>query len=186
MSIEKIIATIPRSNEKQRKTMREHALTALQTGDPKLVADAKTLLEELDYFEDKETQSQNDAFKQTIANLISASLEERVVTAFQADHPTDTETKLIQVLLDYPNSTCSELSTHIGWHPDAWDMGFGSICSQRRAYFEAAANPLRGDKSPNIPLLAFQVRDENGKICYSMKPEAVEAFRLLGFRVQSA
>ena len=140
----------------------------------------------MNYFEAKEGLARTVNFTRTITGLVSASLTERVVTAFQSDPPTDTENRLIQVLLDNPHSTCTELSTHIGWHPDAWDMGFGSVCSQRRAYFKATTNVLRGDKSPNIPLLAFQERDENGKIRYTMKPEAVEAFKRLGFRVKSA
>lgn len=117
-----------------------------------------------------------------ITSLANASLTQRVVIAFQNVQPSLTEERLIQVLLDFPGSTCAQLSVQIGWEPNTWDMGFGALCGQRTPFLRALAGTAKEGASNNLPLLTLQFRRDDGAICYTMKPEAVEAFKQLGFR----
>jgi hypothetical protein len=183
MNIEKILAQIPKTSADERRTMRGHALSKLETADLKWVEAAAVVLAALDGYEADQKQAADAERKAQIEALLNAPAVDRIQAAFEFDSLRESERRLIQVLLDHPGGTCAELSAGIGWAPNTWDMGFGSICAQRYGFFASAKSNERG-KGHNIPLLADQIRGENGEIRYTMKPEAVEAFGRLGFRVK--
>ena len=176
MSVEKLIANVPVRSDAERKVMREHALTWLQSGNAVQVADANQLLTALEAFETSKAA-------ELLARVASAPLAQRVVVAFKTVKPSATEERLIQVLLDNPGSTCAELSSKIGWAPNTWDMGFGALCAQRALILHALADTPKEGPSSNLPLLTLQCRGGDEAIRYTMKPEAIEAFKQLGFRV---
>ncbi|WP_164155267.1 hypothetical protein [Sandarakinorhabdus rubra] len=180
MSIERIIASIPNRTALERKTMRAHALAKLDSANPEQIAEAQKLLAALDDHE----QHLTEADMATIKALAGKPLSERVKAAFEIDPPSPTEQRLIQVLLANPGGNCAELSTKIGWAPNTWDLGFGAICAQRAAYLNELSGTPSAGKSANLPLLTLQDRGEDGIIRYTMKPEAVAAFRHLGFQVK--
>ena len=120
-----------------------------------------------------------------LADLDQASPIERIGIAFELDQPSRTEDKLIQTLLDHPGSTCAELSHLHGWEETAWDMQYGIMCAKRQEYLWPLEPDVREELKPSIDMLTFKKRGEDGVLRYTPKPEAVEAFRKLGFRVKS-
>lgn len=182
MNVEKAIAAIPKRTADELKVMRGHADVLLQSGQPAQIAAGQQLLAALDAHVSAQAQARTDL----IASLAGKPLAQRVLTAFQHAPPSAEEAALIQVLLDHPGGTCSQLSTAIGKHPNSWDMNFGSLCANRASFLrDLAGTPAEG-KSSNLPLLTLQERNPDGTICYTMKPEAVTAFAQLGFRVNQA
>lgn len=182
MNVEKIIAGIPRRTAAERQTMRESAIALSQTGKQAEIEGAQRLLSALDAHEAGLAQARSDL----IQNLAGKPLAKRVLVAFQQSPPSQAEEQLIQVLLDHPGSTCAQLSVAIGHKPNTWDMGFGSLCSERASFLRDLGGTASEGKSSNLPLLTLQERTPDGAICYTMKPEAVTAFRQLGFRVKQA
>ncbi len=180
MSIDRIIASIPTLSTDQRKGMRTNAVERLASGDPKWAKDAPLLLAALDAQEESEARSRNEARTARMAELENSTVVERIVTAFELEAPTSTETKVIQALLDHPGGSCAELSTSIGWDPVAWDMQFGSLCSRRVEVLWPLEPLVREEANGYIRLLTTQHRDEHQTIRYEMRPEAVAAFKVLG------
>ncbi len=178
MGIEKLIASIPNRTDIERKTMRTNAEARLDF-DPQ----AGLLVAALDEFELERKRKGEEQRRRAVESLDSSPLSERVKIAFH-DLESETDRRVVQVLLDYPGSTCAELSEKLGWAPNTWDMHFGSICAVRADFLrDLRGTPAEG-RSANLPLLTLQERSEDNAIRYTMKPEAVEGFRLLGFRVK--
>ena len=141
MSVDKLIAGIPKRSEPERKVMRKRALVVMQSVSPAVAADASCLFVALEAF----ATDQLTAREQLVKSLAAEPLTKRVVVAFQTVEPSPTEALLIRVLLNNPDSTCAELSTRIGWAPNTWDMAFGAQC-QKRSNFPSRTgrNPKRG------------------------------------------
>jgi hypothetical protein len=179
MSIEKIIVGIQKRSPQERKTMREHALKWLESGDHGKISDATRLIAALDAQEGLEGDQRTAA----AGKLAKGPLVDRIAAAFTHDPPAETERKLIQVLLDNPNSSCAQLSVKIGWAPTTWDMGFGSVCAKRADFLRELSDTVVQGQSKNLQLLTPTTRGEDGTILYSMKPEAVAGFKSVGFPV---
>lgn len=182
MNVEKIIAGIPKRTAAERKTMRESAIVLLQSGQPAQIEGAQRLLIALDAHEAALVQARSDL----VQNLAGKPLVQRVLVAFQQAPPSQAEEQLIQVLLDHPGSICAQLSVAIGHKPNTWDMGFGSLCSERASFLRDLGGTAAEGRSNKLLLLTLAERNPDGAICYTMKPEAVTAFRQLGFRVKQA
>lgn len=182
MSIDKLIAKIPTMSPDERKTMRANAKAKATTGD----ANAAKVLAALDAQDAEENRLPQQARAEKIAELDQASPTERVKLAFELEPITPGEDKLIQTLLDHPGSTCAELSRMHGWQDNAWDMQFGKLCKKRAPWLLPRGTMMADDDLVALPLLTLKERDDEGLLRYWMRPEAVEAFKLLGFRVKSA
>ena len=177
MSVDKLIAGIPKRSEPERKVMRKRALAAMQSGSAAVAADASHLFVTLEAF----PTDQLSAREQLVKSLAAEPRTKRVVGAFQTVEPSPTEARLIRVLLNNPDSTCAELSTRIGWAPNIWDMAFGALYQKRSHFLRALAGTPSEDASSFLPLLTLPSRGPDGVIRYTMKPEAAEAFRQLGY-----
>lgn len=184
MNIEQTIARITELTSQQRHTMRGNAVMKLAGTDGKWIKDAQALITALDDFDSGQERSHSAAKLKRISELEGKTASERIFAAFELDQPSETDEKLIRVLLDNPGSTCAELSVKIGWHPQAWDMGFGSLCSQRMEYLWPLEPLARVEKKGFIRFLTVQQRGDDEVIRYTMKPEAVEALARLGFRAK--
>lgn len=160
--------------------MRANAVEKLARADAKWIAQAQTLLTALDEFDSEQIRTHTAAKTKRIAELEGQPATERIVGAFELEPPSETDVKLIRVLLDNPNSTCAQLSSKIGWHPDAWDMAFGSLCSRRMECLLPLEPNAREDKKGFIRFLTVQQQGDDGIIRYTMKPEAVAALARLG------
>ncbi len=181
MNIQQTIARIPLLTAQQRDTMRANAIAKLAAADDKWIKDAQALITALDEFDCGQTRMNSAAEAKRIAELEGKSAAERIASAFEFAPPSETEHKLIRVLLDNPGSTCAELSSKIGWHPAAWDMAFGSMCSQRMEYLWPLEPTAREERKGFIRFLTVQRRGHDEEIRYTMKPEAVEALASVGF-----
>lgn len=172
MSIEKIIASIPKMSAAERDKVRQRAEARLisSAGDK----DAESVLAALDAF-DQRIQSQEEA---ALAELRAGPPARLIKAAFENMPPTQTEMTMIQILIDNPDSTCAELSGALGWQPNTWDMQFGSLCARRRRYF-GPIDPADIDMSENLSLLLARRRDESGTLRYTLCDDALEAFREL-------
>ena len=180
MSIEKLIASLPNKTPAERAAMRARAEARLCV-DP----NAASFLEALADLEARERANADAHYQEALAQTTGKPLADRVRLAFEHFPVTDAERPVIQVLLDYPSSTCAELSGKLGWAPNTWDMHFGSICAARADFLrDLRGTPAEG-RSANLPLLTMQERGDDNVIRYTRKLEAVEGVQLLGFRVKS-
>jgi hypothetical protein len=177
MNIEKLVTSIPTLMPEQRKVMRGNIMDKLQSGDPAKVESAKALLEALDAFEANLSVQRTKEMEE----LSRRPFAERLTVAFQQDPLSETEARLLLVLLDSPGGSCAELSARMGWAPNTWDMGMGSLCAQRRDWLHGFSAKGEG-KSENLALLTVQTRGEAGEIRYTLKPEIEAVLTGLGMR----
>jgi hypothetical protein len=185
MSIEPTLAKIPTMTADQRKVLRANAEAKLASGDPKWAVDAPSVLVALDAFDEEQGRVASQQRGIKIADLKEASAVERIVLAFELEPTTQAEEKMIQILLDHPGSTATQLTDLHGWVGDAWDLQYGGMCARRREYLWPLEPAVREGDAPNIDMLTVKTRGEDGTLRYHTKPEAVEAFKLLGFRVMA-
>lgn len=171
MSIEKIIASIPNRDARERSEMRSNAERMLASGLEARKADARRLLDALASHEQEERT-------QRIARAASMDQTDLIVEAFTARPMTDTEEKVVRVLLDNPGLRSIDLTAKLGWGGKAWHAHFGKMCHERMAdLWPAERFEAKPDVSFYSGLLA-EVTDET--LLFSMRPEAVEAFARLG------
>ena len=175
MSIDKIIASIPDASRENRNGMRRNALEKLEGNDSKWRADAEKLLAAL---EQQDEQEHADL----IAEVAGMAPAERVVRAFTAEPMTETEEKLIRVLIDNPGSTSAKLTEKLSWQAQSWHLHFGTMCANRGGYLGTPpyAEMAKGKFYPGI--LADFV--DEGSL-FTMKPGASAAFANLGIRVKT-
>lgn len=175
MSLEKIIASLPDRSAGQRKQMRFNAIEQSESGDPKKATEAQQFLAVLDEVE-------ADEHAELIAEVEGLEPTERVIKAFKAEPITDTEQKLIQVLLDNPNSTSGELTERIGWKGMSWHLHFGTMCANRGVYL---GQPPKAT-TPNGKFYTGILADfDNDTSRFTMKPDVAAAFAQLGLKGKS-
>lgn len=175
MSLEKIIASLPDRSAGERKQMRLNAIERSESDDPKRAAEAQEFLAALDDVE-------ADEHADLIAEVEGLEPAERVIKAFKAEPMTDTERKLIQVLLDNPNSTSGELTKMIGWKGMSWHLHFGTMCANRGVYL---GQPPKAT-TPNGKFYTGILADfDNDKSRFTMKPDVAAAFAQLGLKGKS-
>lgn len=175
MSIDKIIASIPDAAREKRDGMRRNALEKLEDNDPKWRADAERLLAALEQQDEQE-------HAELIAEVAGMAPAERVVRAFTAELMTETEEKLIRVLIDNPGSTLATLTEKLGWQAQSWHLHFGTMCANCGIYLGPPpyAQVAKGKFYSGI--LADFV--DEGSL-FTMKPDVAAAFAKLGIRVKS-
>lgn len=172
MNVDKIIATIASASREKREGMRRNALQKLEGDDAAWRANAQKLLDAL---EAQERQERADL----IEELADLNPSDRVLRAFIAEPMSDTEERLISVLLDNPGSTSAELTEKLGWKAQSWHLHFGTMCANRGAYL----GPPEQASLPNGKFYSGILADfdENGSR-FTMKPDVAAAFATLGLK----
>lgn len=108
----------------QRRQLRINAGHWLATGNETRREAAQRLIGALDDWDRKERMA-------LIAELSELDIAERVIRAFTVNPMTQKDATVIQVLLDHPGSTSTELSRALGWNGQAWHMHFAKMCENR-------------------------------------------------------
>lgn len=170
MDVAKIIEGLPRRTPEQRTQMRLNAIEQSESADPKKVAEAELFLSALDEIEASEHAD-------LIAEVAGMEPAARVIKAFKAEPMTDTEQKLIKVLLDNPHSTSGELTEKIGWKGMSWHLHFGTMCANRGVYLGQPPRAITRDGNFYTGVLADF---DNATNRFTMKPDVAAAFAQLG------
>jgi hypothetical protein len=126
---------------------------------------------------DAATEAETTALADHVRSMDNAK---RVVEAFQNVPMTETERKIVQVLLDHPGETSSGLSTLLDWGGQSWHMHFGEMCKKREVYLWPADDSVLRDASFYSGILADLSEDNR----WSMKPDVAAAFTALGLQPQ--
>ena len=199
MTVARVIELIPTKSADERRQMRENARRLVEGGGPRAIM-AKVMLDALDRFKQTSVDSQARTAGKTDQGSIDAptSPEERtsekklpaesghppakraarvaaIFAAFRQIPMTKTDERLVQVLLDHPDSTSQDLSAEMGWRGKGWHLHFGSMCRRREHLLWLA--PLDACR----PFYAGILTKFNGRTHgYTLLPEAAEAFARLG------
>ena len=153
----------------ERSQFRLNAEKQLNSGTNPQKIKAKQMLDILEAIEKDERQEQ-------VARLKTMNITDLVVEAFTAIPMTETEAKLVKVLLDNPLSTSTELSAALGWGGMTWHMHFGTMCQSREAYLWPAEKVSSKDRNFYSGILA----DIDDKNRFSMKADVITGFAKLG------
>lgn len=172
MTISKLIAGLGARTDAERREMRAKAEAWLSSGDETRAAQARELLTALDGVEAAEGQARAE-------RLAAMSFADRILMAFERRPFTDTERKVIQALLDHPDSSTTELSAICGWRGKIWHEKFGTLCKNRRENLGEPPPAVTREGPFWGGLLAIAPVDTDR---FTLKPEAVEAFQRLGLR----
>lgn len=171
MSIEKIIASIPNRDARERREMRSNAERVLSAGPEARKADARRLLDALNSHE----QAERDRRITRAAGMDRADL---IVEAFTSRPMTETEEKVVRVLLDNPGLRSIDLTAKLSWGGKAWHAHFGAMCRDRMADLWPAE---RFDAKPDVSFYSGLLAEVTDKtLLFTMRPEAVDAFARLG------
>jgi hypothetical protein len=100
------VALLRSRTDEQRAQMKLNAKQAATN--PKLEAEAREVLSALEQFEQEERQT----LEQHVRSL---PIARRIAEAFKAEPPTETEVKLVQVLLDHPLEYAAREQADICW-----------------------------------------------------------------------
>ncbi len=169
MDIEKVVTAIPQMNRDDRRRLRQNAEKMLASRN---AANAQRVLNALDAQE----RADEDAHSM---RLKGQSIPDRVENAFKCEPLTESELKVVQVLLDNPGFTSEELSRSLGWGGQAWHMKFGAIC-KRREHNLWPAEPAIVRPADFYSGLLADLSSENR---WSIKPAVAEGLARLGIRV---
>lgn len=102
---------------------------------------------------------------------------EAIVRAFERQPLSKAETAAVRAIMNYPNSTSSELSELCGWRGQFWNKCFGDMCKAREQTLEPAPPSRKRDAPFYSGLLAVCDRQTAR---WSLKPEALDAFMRMG------
>jgi hypothetical protein len=172
MSLSQIIAGLPSRSPDERKLMRANAERILAGTTEKPKESANELLNALNAFE-REENARATARAETMPKA------QLVVEAFGT--MSETDRKIVQVLLDNPGLTSQGLSAKLGWGGMAWHMHFGTMCAKRISSLWPAPYAEERDAFFWCGILA-DITDVTN--LFTMKPEAAEGFAALGFRTK--
>ncbi len=164
-----ILNAIPGMDSNARQIVRERAGRWLELGAKKALA-AKQVLEALEAVERQEREQ----LQRHVAGLDTVS---RIVEAFRRKPLADGERRAVQVLLDNPGSQSEVLTSKARWRAQHWHMKFGLMCRERQHLLWPAPFDEKRDDNFYCGILADLDDFDN---TFTMKPEAVEAFRQLG------
>ena len=170
MAIDKIIAALPTKSPAERVKIRFNAMEKLGSTNLRLQGEAKQVIDALDEIERKERVA-------LAAAMSELDVTERIMAAFTALPLTETEISVIQVLLDFPNSTSAELSQHLQWGGQAWHMHFGLMCEKRASYLWPAPDAQSRSGKFYSGILVNLKEPENR---FSIKPEVAVALSSFG------
>ena len=172
LNIDKQLAAIAAADAGSRTKMRSNAEHWLENGSADQREAAQRMIDALDQRE----QIEQEALVGELKGLDTAGL---VVRAFTVNPMTETEVKLIQVLLDHPGSTSTSLTQALGWKAQTWHMKFGTMCADRAIYLWPAPNAENRNGKFYSGILADLKEPEN---LFTMKPDVAAAFEQLGLR----
>lgn len=171
MSIEKIIASIPNRDARERREMRSNAERMLFSGSEARKADARRLLDSL---------ASHELFErgQRAARAAGMNRADLIVEAFTSRPMTETEEKVVRVLLDNPGLRSIDLTAKLGWGGKAWHAHFGAMCRDRMADLWPAE---RFEAKPDVSFYSGLLAEVTDKtVLFTIRPDAVEAFARLG------
>lgn len=177
MNIERTLQAIPTMSDEASAGVRANVDRLLAHGSAAQKAAAEEVLLAL------EARVVDQAAVRT-AHVAALSPVDRIVEAFRAQPMKEIERKVVQVLLDNPDATSPVLTKKAGWTgKTAWHLRFGTMCKARedRLWPAKPAETRPGDFYTGI--LADYSKATQG---FTMKPEAVEAFAVLGLRPSPA
>ena len=172
LNIDKQLAAIRSASAESRDQMRTNAAGWLASGTNAQREAAQRMIDALDQQERVEHEA-------LIGELIGLDTAERVIRAFAIKPISETEVKLVQVLLDNPGSTSTALTQALGWKAQSWHMHFGTMCADRALYLWPAPNADHRNGKFYSGILADLKEPEN---LFTMKPDVVAAFARLGLR----
>jgi hypothetical protein len=168
VNIDKHIAAIPSQSAEQRAGVRANADRWLATGTDDQKATAAQLIAALD----AQATAEAGALYESLKDLPVA---QRVIEAFKREPLTETERKVIQVLVDHPWSLSSELSAALGWE-GAWSMHFGALCRRRQAYLWPAPEKFDDTGKDFYTSILADFKDMR----IALKPDVTAAMAALG------
>ena len=171
---ERLVEAIPSMTDGQRTEMRRNADRLAAEGPPLQKEAARHIVEALDHHR----QSQADALT---AHLTSLTVEQRVLEAFRALPPSETDLTVMRALLDHPGSTSAELSQACGWGAQTWHMHFGTMCANRSAYLWPA--PRGKDHGKEYFTGIFADLGDGSR--WTMRPSVAQALATIGIRKKS-
>jgi hypothetical protein len=177
MNIERTLHAIPTMSDEASAGVRANVDRLLAHGSAAQKAAAEEVLLAL------EARVVDQAAART-AHVAALSPVDRIVEAFRAQPMKEIERKVVQVLLDNPDASSPVLTKKAGWTgKTAWHLRFGTMCKARedRLWPAEPAETRPGDFYTGI--LADYSKATQG---FTMKPEAVEAFAVLGLRPSPA
>lgn len=174
MNIDKIVASIPGMSCQERERVRGNAAKMLETGNEAQKQAAEKVIATLAETEDSEHHALVD-------RLSGMEVSARVVEAFRVNPMTETEAKVIQVLLDHPRSTSTELSQALGWGAQSWHMHFGTMCLNRAVYLWPAPQSDTRPADFYSGILADLSPDNR----WTIKPEVEAGLSELGLRARA-
>lgn len=151
--------------------MRQNAIEKLEVDDAVWTTAAQQLLDALEAQEHEERA-------ELVAEVAGMEPAARVLKAFRAEPMTETEEKLIRVLLDNPGSTSGELTEKLGWKAQSWHLHFGTMCANRGVYL-GPPPPVEITTGKFYSGVLAELDDENR---FTMKPDVAAAFEQLGLR----
>lgn len=172
LNIDKQLAAIPAASVESRAQMRTNAEGWLTSGTDAQREAARRMIDALD-------RQERDEHEALVGELSGLDTAERVIRAFTVKPMTETEAKLVQVLLDNPGSTSTALTQALGWKAQSWHMHFGTMCADRALYLWPAPNVDRRNGKFYSGILADLKEPEN---LFTMKPDVEAAFARLGLR----
>ena len=172
MNIDATLVRIPQMSEAQRKQLRANAQEKIASGDAKWAVAAPKVLEALD------AQALHEG-QEHVATAQALPKDERVAYAFTQMPPSETQERLIRVLLDNPGSTNAELSRHLGWKDNGWDLHFGSMAKDRMPLLWTAEPSKERDDYFYCGILTTFDRQLR---TYVMRPEVVEGLASIGLK----
>ncbi len=162
MNVERLIASLPNKNDAERRTIRTRALGWADNGSDTEKTAARQVLSAFAKLDDRQ------------ANSDPVSKVER---AFGAIPVSDIERALIQVLLDNPGATSTELTEAMGWQDKAWQLHFGKIGWDRQEYLWPAAWVEKRNAPFKAGILADYDDQTHG---FKMKPDVVSGLARVG------
>lgn len=172
LNIDKQLNAIPAASAGSRAQMRTNAGAWLSSGTDAQREAAQRMIDALD----RQEQIEHEAL---VGKLTGLDTAERVIRAFTVKPMTETEAKLVQVLLDNPASTSTELTQSLGWKAQSWHMHFGTMCADRALYLWPAPDAEHRNGKFYSGILADLKEPEN---LFTMKADVAAAFERLGLR----
>jgi hypothetical protein len=163
---------VARMDASKRSRLRENANRLSQTGTEAQKVQAAAVLEDLRRVEEGEEVARREA----VAGL---GIPERVANAFKELPPTETETRLLQVILDNPDSSSEALSAAMNWKGQTWHMHFGEMCKKREHLLWAADHAVVRDASFFSGILALFSDSSRG---FTIKSEVAEGLATIGIK----
>ena len=171
MEIGNIVALYTKKTAQERLRMRANAKRWTISGSPKEQAAGQKALTEFNRIDAEELQAHIEAQRQK-------SSMERVLNTFRQHPMTETERRIIEVLIENPGSTSARLTELCGYKGgSAWHLRFGIMCRDRRMELWPALPSEIRDADFYSGILADW---NNTDRTFTMKSEVVEAFALLG------